>query len=130
VWYVNADEAELANALIDKDGNRHHASLPQGLVSSDAVNELRSRATREVHPKLAELVAATRDPAEQQRADPVPGALWVRPADHDEFLAVQAFDLEPGAPIGFIPAIDPLRYDPFQTMLACEFVNCGPWPIW
>lgn len=69
VWYVSADEAELANALIDKDGNRHHASLPQGLVSSDAVSELRSRAKRDVHPKLAELVAATREPFLQTIVD-------------------------------------------------------------
>src|ERR1700736_246727 len=62
VWYVRADEIELAGALVDKDGKRHHASLPEGLVSSDAVSKLRSRAKREVHSKLAELVAATRDP--------------------------------------------------------------------
>ncbi len=30
VWYVRADGAELARALVDKDGKRHHASLPQG----------------------------------------------------------------------------------------------------
>jgi 2-polyprenyl-6-methoxyphenol hydroxylase-like FAD-dependent oxidoreductase len=51
------------------DGKHHRASLPQGLVSSDAVGKLRSRAKREVHPKLAELVAATRDPFMQTIVD-------------------------------------------------------------
>ena len=69
VWYVRADEIELAGALVDKDGKRHHASLPEGLVSSDAVSKLRSRAKREVHSKLAELVAATRDPFMQTIVD-------------------------------------------------------------
>ena len=69
VWYVRADEIELAGALVDKDGKRHHASLPEGLVSSDAVSKLRSRAQREVHSKLAELVAATTDPFMQTIVD-------------------------------------------------------------
>jgi len=69
VWYVRADGAELARALVDKDGKGHHASLPQGLVSPDAVRDLRSRATREVHPSLAELVAETREPFIQTIVD-------------------------------------------------------------
>ena len=37
------------------------------------------------------------------------------PADHDEFLAVQAFHFEPQAAIaGSVGRIDPLRDDPFN----------------
>src|ERR1700730_10816189 len=50
-WYVRADEIELAGALVDKDGKHHSASLPQGLVSSDAVSKLRSRAKCDSTPK-------------------------------------------------------------------------------
>src|ERR1700738_1693925 len=31
-WDLGAVEVELAGALVDKDGKRHHASLPEGLV--------------------------------------------------------------------------------------------------
>jgi hypothetical protein len=37
--------------------------------------------------------------AEQQRAEERPRAFWIRPADRREFLAVQAFDLEPEAAV-------------------------------
>jgi 2-polyprenyl-6-methoxyphenol hydroxylase-like FAD-dependent oxidoreductase len=33
VWYVMANEADLATLLVDRDGRRHHASLPQGGAS-------------------------------------------------------------------------------------------------
>jgi 2-polyprenyl-6-methoxyphenol hydroxylase-like FAD-dependent oxidoreductase len=69
VWYVRAHEVELQRTLVDKDGKHHHASLPQGLVSSEAVRDLRWRAKREVHPNLAELVAATHDPFMQTIVD-------------------------------------------------------------
>jgi 2-polyprenyl-6-methoxyphenol hydroxylase-like FAD-dependent oxidoreductase len=69
VWYVHADVDERARALIDKDGKHHHASLRQGMASSTAIDDLQSRAKREVHPKLAELVAATRDPFMQTIVD-------------------------------------------------------------
>lgn len=62
VWYVLADEAELRTLLVDRDGRRHHASLPQGGASDAAVRDLCDRARREVHPMLAKLVAATPDP--------------------------------------------------------------------
>src|SRR6202048_1666626 len=41
VWYVRADEAELVRALVDKDGKHHHASLPQGVVATNVVADLR-----------------------------------------------------------------------------------------
>jgi 2-polyprenyl-6-methoxyphenol hydroxylase-like FAD-dependent oxidoreductase len=49
------------------------------LVSSDGISDLRSRAKREVHPKLAELVAATREPFMRTIVDvTVPGTVFGR----------------------------------------------------
>lgn len=62
VWYIQTTEAELAEALVDKDGKAHRASLPQGFARPSAVSELRARAKREVHPMLAKLVEATPEP--------------------------------------------------------------------
>lgn len=69
VWYVGADETELARWLTDRDGRRHHASLPQGLVADTVLTELRDRARAEVHPRLADLVASTSDPFLQTIVD-------------------------------------------------------------
>ena len=69
VWYVRADDAELARILIDANGEQHHASLPQGLTPQSMIDELRAMALREVHPMLAELVAATADPFVQTIVD-------------------------------------------------------------
>jgi 2-polyprenyl-6-methoxyphenol hydroxylase-like FAD-dependent oxidoreductase len=69
VWYVGADGAELARWLTDRDGRRHHASLPQGGAADAVLTELRERARREVHPRLADLVAATPDPFLQAIVD-------------------------------------------------------------
>lgn len=71
VWYVRADEAEVARLLVDKDGNSHRASLSPGLARPDAVSGLHALAKREVHPMLAELVAATPKPFVQTIVDVV-----------------------------------------------------------
>jgi 2-polyprenyl-6-methoxyphenol hydroxylase-like FAD-dependent oxidoreductase len=71
VWYVMANEADLATLLVDRDGRRHHASLPQGGASDNAIRDLRDLARREVHPMLAALVAATPDPFIQTIVDVV-----------------------------------------------------------
>jgi 2-polyprenyl-6-methoxyphenol hydroxylase-like FAD-dependent oxidoreductase len=72
VWYVGVGEGEeLARLLVDRDGRRRHASLPRGLVPDATARELVARARREVHPKLAELVAATPDPFLQAIVDVV-----------------------------------------------------------
>lgn len=71
VWYVTADEDDLARLLVDRDGRRHHASLPQGGAPRVSVEALVERARREVHPKLAALVAATPDPFLQTIVDVV-----------------------------------------------------------
>lgn len=71
VWYVMADEAELARLLVDRKGERHHASLPQGAAPEAAVTALVERARREVHPQMAELVVSTPDPFLQTIVDVV-----------------------------------------------------------
>jgi hypothetical protein len=48
----------------------------------------------------------------------MPTALRVSPPDDDEFLAVEAFRLQPRAPTGLIPTINALRDDAFEAALA------------
>jgi 2-polyprenyl-6-methoxyphenol hydroxylase-like FAD-dependent oxidoreductase len=71
VWYVHALETELPALLTDKDGHRHHSSLPQGGATEAAVAALREHARREIHPRMAELVASTPDPFVQTIVDVV-----------------------------------------------------------
>jgi hypothetical protein len=47
----------------------------------------------------------------------MPAALRIAPPD-DEFLAVEAFCLQPCAPTGLIPTIDALRDNTFEAVLA------------
>lgn len=69
VWYVGVTEVDLATLLVDRDGRRHHASLPRGGTPDDKVVALKERARRELHPRLAELVGATPDPFLQTIVD-------------------------------------------------------------
>lgn len=71
VWYVHADQIELERLLTDRDGRRHRTSLPQGGATDAALSALRDLALREVHPRMAELVAATPDPFIQTIIDVV-----------------------------------------------------------
>jgi 2-polyprenyl-6-methoxyphenol hydroxylase-like FAD-dependent oxidoreductase len=71
VWYVRADDEELTRILVDTNGERHRASLPQGLAPAGMIAELCELAKREVHPMLAELVAATAEPFVQTIVDVV-----------------------------------------------------------
>ncbi len=71
VWYVRLPEEDLQRLLVDRDGRRHHASLPIGGVPDAVVGDLTDLARREVHPKLAALVAATPDPFLQTIVDVV-----------------------------------------------------------
>lgn len=71
VWYVQADYAELAHLLTDRDGHRHRNSLPQGGASKKAISALHYLARREVHPRFAELVEATPEPFIQTIVDVV-----------------------------------------------------------
>ena len=66
VWYVGVHENELPRLLTDRHGNHHHVSLPIGGTPESTVSALRDLAEREIHPVLAELVAATPDPFSRQ----------------------------------------------------------------
>jgi 2-polyprenyl-6-methoxyphenol hydroxylase-like FAD-dependent oxidoreductase len=69
VWYVGASEETLKSLLVDRHGHQHRGSLPQGLAPDRVIRALCARARREVHPRLAELVAATPDPFIQTIVD-------------------------------------------------------------
>lgn len=71
VWYVHAAEVELPSLLTDRHGHQHHSSLPQGGAPKAALAALREHAHREIHPRMAELVAATPDPFIQTIVDVV-----------------------------------------------------------
>lgn len=62
VWYVHVGLADLTTVLTDKNGVRHRSSLPRGTTPERTVADLRARALREIHPKMAALVSETRDP--------------------------------------------------------------------
>jgi hypothetical protein len=56
---------------------------------------------------------------EQQGAQEGPQRFRVRPADDDEFAAIETFGFDPGAAVvGEIAAIDALGDDPFEAMSA------------
>jgi 2-polyprenyl-6-methoxyphenol hydroxylase-like FAD-dependent oxidoreductase len=69
VWYVRAEERQLATLLLDREGRPHHASLSPGSVPQGSLDALVDLARREVHPRLAELVAATPAPFLQTIVD-------------------------------------------------------------
>jgi 2,6-dihydroxypyridine 3-monooxygenase len=72
VWYVGVNGADLPRILVDRDGRQHHTSLPFGSTPDSALRDLRDLARREVHPMLATLVAATRQPFLQTIVDIAP----------------------------------------------------------
>jgi hypothetical protein len=62
--------------------------------------------------------------SEQQRAEIRPPSFGISPADHDKFLAVEAFDLEPDAAIaGRIGRIGAFRNDALEIELAGVLVE-------
>ena len=71
VWYVGMDQEQLAAVLVDRNGRQHHASLQPGDARSEVVDALTLLAGREVHPKMAALVAATPEPFLQSIVDVV-----------------------------------------------------------
>jgi 2-polyprenyl-6-methoxyphenol hydroxylase-like FAD-dependent oxidoreductase len=63
VWYVHVPEGrELDAVLTDSDGVTHPASVQLGMVPAERVAAVHALAARELHPRLAELVAHTREP--------------------------------------------------------------------
>ena len=79
VWYVHVSRADLAHTLTDKSGVQHRSSLPRGTTPDRAIADLRARALREIHPKMAALVSETPDPFLQTILDvTVPKTLFGR----------------------------------------------------
>jgi 2-polyprenyl-6-methoxyphenol hydroxylase-like FAD-dependent oxidoreductase len=62
VWYVHASDDELKQLLTDRQGQLHRNSLPLGGATEQTIAELRVRARREVHPRMAELIETTEQP--------------------------------------------------------------------
>jgi 2-polyprenyl-6-methoxyphenol hydroxylase-like FAD-dependent oxidoreductase len=69
VWYIHASDDELKQLLTDRQGRLHHNSLPIGGATEENIAELRARARREVHPRMAELIEATEQPFIQKIVD-------------------------------------------------------------
>jgi 2-polyprenyl-6-methoxyphenol hydroxylase-like FAD-dependent oxidoreductase len=69
VWYVHASDDELKQLLTDRQGRLHHNALPLGGATEETIAELRARARREVHPRMAELIEATEQPFIQKIVD-------------------------------------------------------------
>ena len=69
VWYVHASDDELKQLLTDRQGQLHHNSLPLGGATEQTIAELRARARREVHPRMAELIETTEQPFIQKIVD-------------------------------------------------------------
>jgi hypothetical protein len=53
----------------------------------------------------------------------MPAAFRVTPPDDNKFLSVKALRFEPRTPVGLIPAIDALRDDAFEALLADQPVE-------
>ena len=71
VWYVSAHAQDLTLLLTDRHGRRHHNSLPVGGATDESVSELRVRAKKEIHPRMAELIEMTPAPFIQTIVDVV-----------------------------------------------------------
>ncbi len=63
VWYVHiAQGPALDRLLTDDAGVRRTGSVPQGRVSLAIAGAMREHAVRELHPRFADLIAATPEP--------------------------------------------------------------------
>jgi 2-polyprenyl-6-methoxyphenol hydroxylase-like FAD-dependent oxidoreductase len=70
VWYRNAvDEAEIAQALTDRDGRRRVMGVPPGKLSAEAELDLRLAADRLLPEPFRRLVGATKEPFAQAIVD-------------------------------------------------------------
>jgi 2-polyprenyl-6-methoxyphenol hydroxylase-like FAD-dependent oxidoreductase len=69
VWYVRMERERLEAVLVDRTGRHHHSSLQPGDARPEIVDDLTRRAKREVHPRMAALVAATPEPFLQSIVD-------------------------------------------------------------
>src|SRR5262249_1914171 len=100
-----------------RGGGLESAIFPrfQGLEHAGQTLQLHFREAR-AGPPGVEKLAVLGVVAQQQGAEMRPTSRGVGPADDDEFLAVEAFHLEPQAPIARnVWSVDPLRDDAFDA---------------
>ncbi|MEL6469912.1 MAG: FAD binding domain-containing protein [Cyanobacteria bacterium J06623_4] len=70
VWYVNHDEVtELPQLLTDKNGKRRMHSIPPGMMSAAAEQQMRDYASRMLVGPFQKLIAATKAPFVQSILD-------------------------------------------------------------
>jgi 2-polyprenyl-6-methoxyphenol hydroxylase-like FAD-dependent oxidoreductase len=63
VWYVHVPEgSDLDRILTERTGERRAGSVSPGLLDDEVAEEMRRAAAREIHPRFAELIAATPEP--------------------------------------------------------------------
>lgn len=63
VWYVHVQQGPALDLLLTDDaGVRRAGSVPQGRVAPAIAGAMREHAVRELHPRFAELIAATPEP--------------------------------------------------------------------
>lgn len=63
VWYVQVPEGpDLDRILTERAGERQAGSIAPGLLADDVAEDMRRDAARELHPRFAELIAATPEP--------------------------------------------------------------------
>lgn len=63
VWYVHAPEGSTLDAILtDQRGNRRDGSVPPREVADAVATSMREAASRELHPRFAELILATPEP--------------------------------------------------------------------
>lgn len=73
VWYVNYEEnsPEHVELMTDKDGKRHHITLPPGGIADDVWARQKEDAKRLLPPQFAELVEKTEVPFVQAITDAI-----------------------------------------------------------
>ena len=71
VWYTNypEDSAEFADLMTDSEGNRHHNTLPIGLMRDEIWQQQQAYATKILPPQFAEIVRKTKHPFIQAITD-------------------------------------------------------------
>jgi 2-polyprenyl-6-methoxyphenol hydroxylase-like FAD-dependent oxidoreductase len=69
VWYVNKNEAELADVLLDKDGKQRRWAVPSGFLRDEHVRLLYEQALAELPDISARMVVQTRTPFAQVIVD-------------------------------------------------------------
>lgn len=62
LWYRNVTEAELADLLVGRGGQRFSTSVPAGFVAERHIERLHADAAAELPPPFAEIIGLTQEP--------------------------------------------------------------------